>query len=138
MKFQKPALTWENQAQLLLDRGLIADKDKLICCLESVNYYRLSSYFHPFKNQNDNFRSGTTLNQIWKRYTFDRRLRLIVLDAIERFEISVKTRLSYQIAHKLGPFGYTIKTNYPYVNRVKFTKMIDIIQHFLERSQLFF
>ncbi|HTX99162.1 MAG TPA: hypothetical protein VMG09_04005 [Bacteroidota bacterium] len=43
MKSEKPALTFEQQADLLLSRGLIADKTTLIKRLEAVNYYRLSA-----------------------------------------------------------------------------------------------
>jgi len=51
MKYTKPALSFEKQAQLLLDRGLIApDKDVLVKCLSTINYYRLSAYWYPFKH----------------------------------------------------------------------------------------
>ena len=91
--YTKPPLTYIEQANLLLSRGLIADKNDLIKKLKAVSYYRLSGYWHPFRNPNDTFKPGTTLEEIWKRYTFDRQLRLLVIDAIERVEVSERKDL---------------------------------------------
>ncbi len=50
MKYTKPALPFSDQAQQLIDRGLLVDsKDELTQCLSRVNYYRLSAYWYPFK-----------------------------------------------------------------------------------------
>jgi len=51
MKYTKPALSFVEQAQRLLDRGLIApDKETLVRLLSVVNYYRLSAYWYPFRH----------------------------------------------------------------------------------------
>ena len=113
MKYNKPALTFEQQADLLLRRGLDADRDVLIARLHAVNYYRLSGYLYPFRKPDHTFRPGTTLDKVWRRYTFDRRLRLLTLDAIERVEVSLRTLLAYEHVHKYGPFGYTAPANLP-------------------------
>jgi abortive infection bacteriophage resistance protein len=41
MQYNKPPLTYEQQADLLISRGLIADKFDLISKLKEVNYSRL-------------------------------------------------------------------------------------------------
>jgi abortive infection bacteriophage resistance protein len=51
MEYKKPALTYEEQADLLLSRGLIAERSFLIEKLRSVNYYRLSGYLYPFRQK---------------------------------------------------------------------------------------
>lgn len=99
MEYTKPPLTFEEQADLLLHRGLIADRGILLARLRSVSYYRLSGYTFPFRDGADTFRSGTTLDEVWARYTFDRRLRLMVMNAIERVEVCVRTELVYCLAH---------------------------------------
>jgi abortive infection bacteriophage resistance protein len=43
---------------------------------------------------------------IWRRYTFDRQLRLLLIDAIERAEIAVRTQVVYHHTQLYGPFGY--------------------------------
>jgi len=89
MEYTKPSLTYEEQADLLISRGLLADRDILIATLQNVNYYRLSGYLYPFRNTDDSFLDGTTLNIVWRRYRLDRRLRFLLLDAIERVEVAL-------------------------------------------------
>ena len=109
MKYDKPPLSFEEQAGLLVKRGLVVDSAFLIDRLKNVNYYRLSGYLYPYRQakDNDSFKLGTTFEKVWRHYTFDRRLRLIVMDAIERVEVSIRTQLICILAHESGAFGYT-------------------------------
>jgi len=114
MEYVKKPLTFEQQADLLLSRGLIADKNELIKKLNAVNYYRMSGYFYPFQDkQTDMFYNNVEFGKIWKRYIFDRQLRILVLDAIERLEVSVKTNTAYHFSHKYGCFGFLDLNNLP-------------------------
>lgn len=113
MKYSKPHLTYRKQADQLINRGLVADVDTLITRLKSVNYYRLSGYWFPFRLPGDDFKPGTTLDEIWDRYTFDRQLRCIVIDAVERMEIAIRTDIVYEFSLQYGPFGYKEKNNFP-------------------------
>ena len=106
MKYAKPALSIEQQVAQLLQRGMTGDETLMKERLASVSYYRLSGYWFPFRQPDDSFRRGTTFEAVWERYAFDRALRLIVMDAVERIEIAVRTKLSYHHAHAFGPFGY--------------------------------
>ena len=78
MQYTKPALDLPQQADLILARGLVADRQALIDRLQAVGYYRLYAYLHPFKLPDNTFVTGTTLDEVWYRYTFDRQLRLLV------------------------------------------------------------
>src|SRR5262249_50797370 len=60
----------------------------------------------------DYFATGTTFDQIAGLYIFDRKLRLIVMEAIERFEVALRTGLTYGISHQYGPFGYVDPNNF--------------------------
>jgi len=119
MKYEKKALSLEDQADQLLERGLIADRAELMMRLQAVNYYRMSGYLHPYRIRDDegkptdNYQAGTTLEEVWRRYNFDRRLRIILLDAIERVEVAVRTRLVFHFTHAYGPFGYLEPENLP-------------------------
>jgi abortive infection bacteriophage resistance protein len=114
MEFTKAAITLEAQADLLLSRGLVADRAQLITRLQSVSYYRLSGYAYPFRIPGtDNLQPGTNFDTIWQRYCFDRRLRVLLLDAIERIEVAVRTRLVYHFAQQHGPFGYLHAQHFP-------------------------
>jgi abortive infection bacteriophage resistance protein len=113
VKYPKPALSFEQQAQRLLDRGLIApDKETLVKRLGEVNYYRLSAYWYTFKNidpksGDERFAPGTTFDLIWRRYAFDRELRLLVMGAVEHVEVAIlRTQMVEQFTLLHGPFGY--------------------------------
>lgn len=106
MKYTKQPLTLEQQADQLLHRGMSGDRELMVARLASVNYYRLTAYWLPFRNPDDTFKPGTTFDVVWNRYVFDRRLRLLVMDAVERIEIAVRTQLAYHHAHSYRAFGY--------------------------------
>ena len=114
MNYPKKALSFEAQAERLIERGLIADKDDLVQRLSSVSYYRLSGYLYSFRRPgSEDYIEGTTLRVIWDRYCFDRRLRVLFLDAIERIEVSIRTQLTYHFAHEHGAFGHCDERNFP-------------------------
>lgn len=127
MKFEKVWLSFDEQADLLMkERGLIADRENLIRHLKEVGYYRLSGYWYIFKRCNavgaadptdERFVEGTTFEEIWSLYTFDRQLRLITLDAIERVEVYFRTQLAYELAKETGAFGYLDKRSLPRLDK---------------------
>ena len=48
MKYEEIHLSYEEQAQRLLDCGLVAEKAALMQRLQDVGYYRLGAYMAPF------------------------------------------------------------------------------------------
>lgn len=85
--------------QKLKDRGLeVADEPRAISYLQQISYYRLSAYFLPYQSVKDTFDKGTTFHQIIQTYAFDRELRLLVFDCIERIEVAIRTQFIYQMA----------------------------------------
>jgi len=114
MKYSKKPLTIEEQADLLLSRGLIARKDELIRLLKSVNYYRFSGYALPFKiSYSDNFLANTYLADIVDVYEFDRELRFLLFEGVKRLEIYFRTKIAYHFSHKFDPFAYKDLANLP-------------------------
>ena len=98
--YQKPPTSFSTQVELLKQRGLIIpDKAKAEFYLAQINYYRLAAYCLPFEQDHSShrFQSGTQFDDILNLYIFDRELRLLVLDAIERFEVSLRTQLALTI-----------------------------------------
>ena len=108
--YNKPALTIDKQIELLENRGLsIPDIARTKRHLENVSYYRMSAYMIPYRildpdgTRRDQFVPGTSWDDIYNLYKFDRKLRLLVFDAIERIEIALRTQIIYQLSHKYGP-----------------------------------
>lgn len=141
MEYTKQALTFRQQAEQLLARGLLADRADLEARLEAVSYYRLAGYWHPFRVRDaegkvrDEFVANTRLGPIWDRYCFDRRLRGLVMDAIERIEVSMRTKLVYHFSHRYGPFGYLDPNNLPKMSDTRYGQWIDRLRHETGRSK---
>lgn len=107
-RYLKPPLTYEEQVELLKSRGMIIpDEQRAERLLANISYYRLSAYMLPYKKKEnglilDAFKSDTTWDMIYNLYVFDRKLRLLVFDAIERLEVAIRTQIIYQLSHKYG------------------------------------
>lgn len=107
--FKKPATTYGEQVALLRQRGMIInDPASAEFYLQHINYYRLSAYWLPFEadHATHSFMAGTEFGRVLNHYIFDRELRLLVLDAIERIEVSVRSQWAYQLAHRHGPHAH--------------------------------
>lgn len=144
MKYTKPALHFGQQADLLLTRGMSGDRDLIVERLRSVSYYRLSGYAAPFRKQSPSdpstslceFRTGTTFEEVWHRYVFDRHLRLLAMDAIERIEVAVRSLLATHHAVAHGPFAYASDVrSLPYLNAESRTAFVESIRKERERSR---
>lgn len=117
--YSKPALSFIEQLNLLQGRGLVVDNQHFaLNQLASISYYRLSAYWHPFWEMDENgnstgqFRSETTFSEVIKLYEFDRHLRLLVMDAIERIEVHVRTLVTYHMGQRYNAFGHTDSANF--------------------------
>ncbi len=107
--FLKPATTHEQQVALLRQRGMIVeDSDDAEFYLRHLNYYRLGAYWLPFEANHTThaFRPGTRFSDVLNLYVFDRELRLLVMDAIERTEVSVRSQWAYHLAQRHGPHAH--------------------------------
>lgn len=145
MKFEKVWLSYDQQADLLInERGMIAKREYLIRHLKEVGYYRLSGYWYIFKRCNapssddpndEHFVEGTTFAQIWSLYTFDRQLRLLTLDAIERVEIYFRTQLAYELAKDTGVFGYLENKNLPRLKNGEYQNFLKHCRNEYNRSR---
>ncbi|HAT8127575.1 TPA: Abi family protein [Legionella pneumophila] len=115
--YTKPALTVSQQLEFLISQGLQIEDQKLaIRALETVSYYRLSSYLLPFKQSHNaknprQFKENATFEQVWQLYQFDRELRLLVADAIEKIEVAFRAALTNVTSIRFNPFWY-VERNY--------------------------
>lgn len=109
--YTKPHLNFADQIALLMQRGLIVtDQPKAVHHLQRIGYGRLTFYWQPFQQivknpadptrtiRSEQFRSGAEFRHAVDLYLFDKKLRLLFLDAIERIEVALRVDL----AHALG------------------------------------
>ena len=105
VKYNKPPTSFEQQLSILESRGMsVPDKQRALHYLAHINYYRLGAYWLPFESDHNGhtFHDGTNFEQVLELYVFDRELRLLVMDAIERIEVSIRTQWAYHFSHKYG------------------------------------
>lgn len=133
--YTKPALTFKEQIAQLKSRGLIIENETLAFqTLNHISYYRLSAFIYPFLSDKSNhiFKNNTRFNDIIKLYNFDRELRILLLDAIERIEISLRTNMIYVLSHKYGAFWVSNKNLF--YNTAQYEKDLLKLSEELKRS----
>lgn len=126
MTFGKPALPLTDLLAKLQARGLqIPDPGSALQHLRFIGYYRLSAYALPFQQPNSPgkpFRPGTTFEDVLGLYRFDRELRLMVNDAIERIEVAVRSVLVREMSVRYGPHwfmdGRHFSPKYDFINQL--------------------
>ncbi len=125
------ALSSENLADRLIARGLIVrDKQFLVDILNIVSYYRFKGYLYPFRiiNGSNDYRYGTTLDVVWELYSFDRKLRLVAMDALSRIEVAVRAALiAAYIQNFDNEFAYLSPETYIGLKEEKQKKLVASI-----------
>lgn len=108
--FSQPPLTVAQQLTLLQEKGLIiADSPSAEHWLSHISYFRFKNYSYAFKDyklSDGNYIPGTTFESIKELYLFDRKLKMLVFEALENIEIAIKTKITNEMAGAYGPHWY--------------------------------
>lgn len=112
--YNKSHYTYAQQRQKLRDRGMILDipDNQAEAYLAHFNYYRLSGYWYEYRLPNNQFKPKTCFSNIISLYKFDKELRILLLDAIEQIEISVRTKLAYHLSALYGSHAHLDSTHF--------------------------
>lgn len=111
--YNKTGLSIPDLVTHLTGRGLaIADPAKAADRLERIGYYRLLVYLRAFQTAAKDFLPGTSFEDVLELYEFDRKLRLVCLDAIERIEVALRSAIVQKLAVPLGPHFYLDVAHY--------------------------
>ncbi|MVT11699.1 hypothetical protein GO493_25775 [Chitinophaga sp. ysch24] len=108
--YQKPTTTISQQITLLRKRGLVIPDEKIAeKYLTFVGYYRLAGYWQIYQSDKVNhiFHEGVTFRHITELYNFDRELRILLCDAIERIEIALRSIIVNTMCASHGPLWFT-------------------------------
>lgn len=105
--YDKPFLSISEQLALLEGRGmLVEDRAEAEHYLRHEGYYRLSSYWHPFRvigksgQREDPFVPGANFSDVLQLYEFDKWLRSLILSWLRGIEISVRVAVAHQLGEK--------------------------------------
>ena len=128
----------QNLITLLQSRGLsITDVNKANHYLTHIGYYRLSAYMYPLlrvPKEQHIYKPGATFSKVMMLYRFDKKLRLLLFNEIEKIEVAVRSAIVKHGCEVTGdPFWMTNPNNFS--NPVKFNKTIRLIEDELNHSK---
>lgn len=110
----------------------IPDQHDAAYFLQFVSYYRLSGYFFHFQTRdggenNERFLADTSFDKIKKIYIFDRELRLLVMDAVERIEVAFRSQLINVMCQKHGAHWFMHSGHFVEYNHSDLINKLDDI-----------
>ena len=116
---KKEFRTLDEQVTIMTNKGLVInDIDKAKDVLFRENYFFINGYRSLFYTKDRKFIEGTTFDELYALFLFDRNLRNIIFKYLLVFENNIKSIISYQLSKK---YGYTEKD---YLNSKNFTRDI--------------
>lgn len=140
----KPFKTHRQQIRILRERNLnIADGSKAIRILKKEGYYGIiNGYKDIFIDKSltlqrgfDYYKQGTTLEQIYALYDFDRNLRMILLKYILKMETSLKTKVAYSFSEEFNRnFNYLDMNNFNTTTPQEITKVIAHLSNVITKN----
>ncbi|MDR0988228.1 MAG: Abi family protein [Prevotellaceae bacterium] len=134
----KTGITPPDQITLLRSRGmLILDENKAINYLTNIGYFRLSAYFHPLlkePKEEHRYKNGATFSMALDMYRFDRKLRMLLFNEIEKIEVAIRSALCNMISLELGDVFWMTNPNY-FENQQIFSKTLTLIQSELDKTR---
>ena len=116
---------------LLRLRGLyIEDQRKTEDYLDNIGYYRLSAYMYPLLKTPKTahfFKEGATFKKVMMLYRFDKKLRLLMFNEIEKIEIAVR-RAVMQIPAEMTNDPFWLTTPAYFLDNAKFSETMRVIR----------
>jgi abortive infection bacteriophage resistance protein len=98
--YTKSYLSVSDQLSLLKSRGLqVVDDHHALSCLRRNGYYRLTGYLYPFREfvsgvDTNRFLASSYFEDAIQLYNFDKRFKLLLLDALECIEIACRVEIA--------------------------------------------
>jgi abortive infection bacteriophage resistance protein len=137
--YPKKIISLDKQIEQLQERGmLIEDVDTAKKFLRNISYFRLQGFWWEFQIDKDNhkFKPNTTFESVIDLYTFDRKLRLVIFDALERIEIALRTKMVYYLSIEKDHWWFEDINNF--FNQGFFEESIKEIDKELDRTKEIF
>ena len=116
---------------------LINDEHRVENYLMNIGYHRLSAYIYPFYKSPKNdlaLKEGTTFEQVLTLYRFDKKLRILLFNEIEKIEIAIRSVLANIGCQELNDMYWITKPKY-FANQGKFYQTLTIIEKELASSK---
>ena len=138
--YNKPPLTLEKLADLLLKRGLQGvSREELVKTLSRIGYYRLRGYTYPYQDnslEGAPFLHDTCWANIQNDYIFDSKLRNLVVEALGYIEIATRSQLAYHLSIAHGPRWYEDQC-LCYDKRIFNDNLVELKKHWNRSREVF-
>ena len=123
---------------LLRARGLsIPDEQRAISYLTNIGYFRLSAYLHPLLQEpktDHRYKDGATFEMALNMYRFDRKLRVLLFNEIEKIEVAIRSAMNNWISAGLNDVFWMTNAAY-FNNPAGFSKSLQLIQAEVARTK---
>ncbi len=136
MIYDKKAFSIDEHIEQLRNRGLnIQNEDLARHYLTHVSYYRLAGYWWPMQSDkiNHRFKPNSNFEDVIELYNFDRELRILLFDVIEKIEISLRTKLIQHLSHEFNPWWF--QNTQIFQNTGALIETLNNIKEEVERSK---
>jgi len=135
--YAKPYIVPQDLIPLLKSRGLlIANEKEAIDYLTNISYFRLSAYFYPLLKEPKTdhlYKEGATFEKALVMYRFDRKLRFLLFNEMEKIEVAIRSAMSNWISEGLNDVFWMTDSKHFNSSKV-FNKRLATIQAELERT----
>lgn len=102
--------------------------------LQHEGYYNLINGYNKLfiltKIPDDKYKPGTTIEEIYSLYDFDRKLRNIYFKYILTFETNIKSLIAYEFPKKYGHDNYMLYNNFAVSGKDAERNITDVIADF--------
>lgn len=136
--FHKKFLSVSEQLTLLKERGLqIENDERAKDYLKHIGYFRLSAYFYPLLQTPEDqhlYKAGSTFNQVLDMYRFDRKLRLLLFNEIEKIEVAIRTEIVNAGCRFLNDIFWLTNSIY-FRDRNRYIQSLSLIDAELSKSK---
>ncbi len=113
MFYTKTHLSFQDQLQTFISRGMRVYNPKMaLIKLENISYYKIKEFSLPYMNHDGNYKDDTSFERVIKNFYQDKNIRMYFLEAIEKVELSFKTKFAYLLGKKYSAFGYLNFSNW--------------------------
>ncbi len=116
---------------------LMEDDRKVESYLLNIGYHRLSAYIYPFYKSPKSdlkLKEGTNFEQVLTLYRFDKKLRILLFNEIEKIEVAIRSVLANIGCQELDDRYWITKPAY-FANADKFNQTLAVIEKELTSSK---
>ena len=138
ISYSKTCTLPEDLIPLLKQRGLsISDEQRAVDYLTNIGYFRFSSYFHPLLKEPKSdhvYKENATFDMALNMYRFDRKLRILLFNEIEKIEVAIRSAMTNRISSELNDVFWMTNSRY-FRNQTIFAKTLTLIQLEKEKTK---